>query len=139
MWNDAAGGFIPDLYEPEYNNTLIFLQKYGLQTAAGRLNRCPQQQDRYRRWLNWSPLWCSFLFLNCTWMRWYDGIDGGGWHYFFACGKMPSHNNIITGTICIHETVYYKNVHSFMKTPSFTFKLLGKCKKKYTQVDSHFI
>lgn len=46
VWNDAAAGFIPDLYEPEYNNTLLFLQKYGLQT--GRLDRCPQL-DRYRR------------------------------------------------------------------------------------------
>lgn len=47
VWNDAAGGFIPDLYEPEYNNTLLFLQKYGLQT--GRMGRCPQQELRYRR------------------------------------------------------------------------------------------
>lgn len=31
VWNAAAGGTIPDLYEPEYNNTLNFLNKYGVQ------------------------------------------------------------------------------------------------------------
>jgi len=45
VWNAAAGGHIPDLYEPEYNNTLMFLQKYGLQ--SDRLGRCAS--DRYRR------------------------------------------------------------------------------------------
>jgi protein-tyrosine phosphatase len=29
VWNAAAGGHIPDLYEPEYNNTMSFLTKYG--------------------------------------------------------------------------------------------------------------
>ncbi len=45
VWNAAAGGYIPDLYEPEYNNTLQFLKKYGLQ--SDRLGRCAG--ERYRR------------------------------------------------------------------------------------------
>lgn len=124
MWNDAAGGFIPDLYEPEYNNTLIFLQKYGLQTAAGRLNRCPQQQDRYRRWLNWSPLWCSFLLKTVhecggLWCWWWVA-------FFFLRVERCQVIIYITGTICIHEIVYYKKCIIFMNTPSFTFRLLWK-------------
>jgi len=46
VWNAAAGGHIPDVYEPEYNNTLMFLKKYGLQ--HDRLGRCAM--ERYRRW-----------------------------------------------------------------------------------------
>ncbi|XP_021957946.1 dual specificity protein phosphatase 14 [Folsomia candida] len=45
VWNAAAGGYIPDVYEPEYNNTLLFLKKYGLQ--SDRLGRCAG--ERYRR------------------------------------------------------------------------------------------
>jgi hypothetical protein len=39
VWNAAAAGNIPDLYEPEYNNTLAFLKKYGCQQGRGDGNR----------------------------------------------------------------------------------------------------
>jgi len=38
VWNEAAGGYIPDLYEPEYKNTILFLGKYGLPDRLG--GRC---------------------------------------------------------------------------------------------------
>ena len=44
VWNAAAGGHIPDLYEPEYNNTLMFLKKYGLQN--NNLGRCSDRAHR---------------------------------------------------------------------------------------------
>lgn len=47
VWNEAAGGQIPDVYEPEYNNTVNFIKKYGAHMdRLGRASCVPGNNNK---------------------------------------------------------------------------------------------